>query len=118
MKKLGANKGDAGVQLMSFSLHKVNQLECSRPKQETNFHLIQLYYWSSLKNSYFMNIGELLTHKIPSVNTNPFSNVNPANRVFSFQQIKVQKVIQLPNEIYQCTQVNYSCLLHGTLTVL
>lgn len=43
-----------------------------------------------------MNIGELLTHKIPSVNTNSFSNVNPANRVFSFRQIKVQKVIQLP----------------------
>lgn len=65
-----------------------------------------------------MNIGQLLTRKIPSVNTNPFSNVNPANRVFSFQQIKVQKVIQLPNEIYQCMQVNYSCLLHGTLMVL
>lgn len=65
-----------------------------------------------------MNIGQLLTRKISSVNTNPFSNVNPANRVFSFQQIKVQKVIQLPNEIYQYTQVNYSCLLHGTLTVL
>lgn len=48
-----------------------------------------------------MNIGQLLTRKISSVNTNPFSNVNPANRVFSFQQIKVQKVIQLPNEIYQ-----------------
>ena len=118
MKKLDANKGDADVQLMSFSLHKVYQQECSRPKQETNFHLTQLYYWSSLKNSYFMNIGQLLTRKISSVNTNPFSNVNPANRVFSFQQIKVQKVIQLPNEIYQYTQVNYSCLLHGTLTVL
>ena len=72
MKKLDANKGDAGVQLMSFSLHKVYQQECSRPKQETNFHLTQLYYWSSLKNSYFMNIGQLLTRKISSVNTNHF----------------------------------------------
>lgn len=32
------------IQLMSFRLHKVNQLECSKPKQETDFHLTQRYY--------------------------------------------------------------------------
>ena len=105
---------------MSFRLHKVNQLECSKPKQETDFHLTNRYYWSILKNKHFTNIGQLLICKIPSVDTiDPFSNLNPANRVFSFQRIKVRKVIQLTNESYQCTQVNYSsCFLHGTLTVL
>ena len=46
-------------------------------------------------NNHFTKIGQSLAQEIPSTEIDPLADVNPVDRVFSFQRINVQKVIKL-----------------------
>ena len=46
-------------------------------------------------NNHFTNIGQSLAREIPSSEIDPLAYANPADGVFSFQRINVQKVIKL-----------------------
>lgn len=85
-----------GIKLMSFNLGKVTQPECPKPKQEPNS--ASPNYIVAAFNSHSTNIGQLLAREVPSVDTDPFSNVNPANSV-SLSTDQCSKVIQLPTFI-------------------
>ena len=96
-EKLDASKCDTHKTWRLINELQSRQCKCTKVSQIKSGHQVftSPADIEEALNNHFTGIGQTLAHEIPTVETHPLYCVKPSDRVFSFERINVQEVVNL-----------------------